>query len=158
MSKSLSEFKNFLSKRQGNLTEYEKKLSRLVLDNFVLVEATGNAVGQRGKLIAKLISNAGDSVSSDLNIENDASSGDLGKLVRLSKIKVQNFRGFSNEQTLEFKNPYTFIYGPNGTGKSSLCEALEYSLLGSINEADAKRIEITSYIKNSITKKSNKPV
>ncbi|MDD5300666.1 MAG: AAA family ATPase [Gallionella sp.] len=158
MSKALSEFKKFLSKKQGSFTEYEKKLSRLVLDNFDRVAATSNAVGQRGKLIAKLISNAGDSASSDLNIAIDTVSNDSNKITRLSSIKVQNFRGFSNEQTLEFKNPYTFIYGPNGTGKSSLCEALEYSLLGSINEAEAKRIDIAAYIKNAITKKSNNPI
>lgn len=158
MSKSLLEFKRFLSKEQAGLSEYGKKLARLVLDNFSRVESTGSAAGNRGKLIAKLINEAGESASSDLNIEIDASTNNLGKIVRLSSIKVQNFRGFSSEQNFEFKNPYTFIYGPNGTGKSSLCEALEYSLLGSINEADAKRIDIASYIKNSISKKSNRPI
>ena len=158
MSKSFSEFKRFLGKEQAGLTEYEKKLARLILDNFSAVESKGTGSGSRGKLIAKLITEAGDAASSDLKMVADAAADDSSKVTRLSGIKVQNFRGFSNEQTLEFKNPYTFVYGPNGTGKSSLCEALEYSLLGSINEADAKRIEISSYIKNSITKKSDKPV
>ncbi|MGF3860388.1 AAA family ATPase [Salmonella enterica] len=31
------------------------------------------------------------------------------------------------------------IYGPNGTGKSSFCEALEYTLLGNVAEAESKR-------------------
>ena len=158
MSKSLSEFKRFLGKGQAGLSEYEKKLARLILDNYSFVESKGTAAGGRGKIIANLITDAGDNASSDLKIVADATSDDSNKITRLSGIKVQNFRGFSNEQTLEFKNPYTFVYGPNGTGKSSLCEALEYSLLGSINEADTKRIEISSYIKNSITKKSNIPV
>jgi energy-coupling factor transporter ATP-binding protein EcfA2 len=157
MSKSLSEFKLFLSKEQVCLSEFEKKLAKLILDNFSAVEASGTAGGRRGKLIAKLIGDAGESASSDLKIEMNAALSDSNKIIRLSSIKVQHFRGFSSEQTLEFKNPYTFIYGPNGTGKSSLCEALEFSLLGSISEADAKRIDITSYIKNSITKKSSKP-
>ncbi|MEO7344898.1 MAG: AAA family ATPase [Methylotenera sp.] len=158
MSKSLSEFKRFLSKEQANLTEYEKKLARLILDNFSSVEAKGTAAGGRGVLIARLITKAGDNAPSDLNIVADTASDDSNKVTRLSGIKIQDFRGFSNEQSLEFKNPYTFVYGPNGTGKSSLCEALEYSLLGSINEADAKRIDVLSYIKNSITKKSKNPV
>ncbi|PRC94334.1 AAA family ATPase [Solimicrobium silvestre] len=158
MSKSISEFKRFLIKSQAAFSEYEKKLAKLVLDNFHEVEASGTAGGKRGKLIAKFIENAGDSASSDLNIEIDASTDDLNRITYLSAIKIKNFRGFSTEKILEFKNPYTFIYGPNGTGKSSLCEALEYCLLGSINEADAKRIDITTYIKNSITKKSDQPL
>ncbi|MFZ6846490.1 AAA family ATPase [Undibacterium sp. RuTC16W] len=158
MSKSLSEFKRFLGKSQTGFSEYEKKLCRLILDNFTKVESLGTAGGKRGKQIAKLIEEVGDSASSELNIEIETSADDQGKIVRLSSIKVQNFRGFSTEHLLEFKNPYTFVYGPNGTGKSSLCEALEYGLLGSINEADSKRIDIASYIKNSITKKTNLPI
>ena len=158
MSKSLSEFKRFLRESQAGLSEYEKKLARLILDNFPKVETVGTAGGRRGKQIAKLIDDAGDAASSELNVEIEASANDKGKIVRLSSIKVQNFRGFSTEHLLEFRNPYTFVYGPNGTGKSSLCEALEYGLLGSINEAEAKRIDIASYIKNSITKKTNLPI
>jgi recombinational DNA repair ATPase RecF len=158
MSKSLSEFKRFLEKSQAGFSEYEKKLSKLILDNFAKVETVGTAGGKRGKQIAKLIEDAGDTASSELNLEIEASSDNKRKIVRLSSIKVQNFRGFSNEHLFEFKNPYTFVYGPNGTGKSSLCEALEYGLLGSINEADAKRIDIASYIKNSITKQTNLPI
>jgi DNA repair exonuclease SbcCD ATPase subunit len=157
MSKSLSEYKRFLVKEQSGFSEYERKLARLVLDNFPAVESCGTAGGKRGKLIAKLIGTAGDSALSDLNFITEATSNDAGKIVRLTSIKVANFRGFSDEQTLKFKNPYTFVYGPNGTGKSSLCEALEYGLLGSINEADAKRIDVATYIRNSITRKSNLP-
>jgi recombinational DNA repair ATPase RecF len=158
MSKSLSEYKRFLEKSQPGLSEYERKLARLVLDNFAAVEACGTAGGKRGKLIAKLLAAAGDSASGDLNVKAEAALEDAGKIIQLSSINVQNFRGFSAEHTLEFKNPYTFVYGPNGTGKSSLCEALEYGLLGSINEADAKRIDVATYIRNSITRKSDRPV
>ncbi|NPT58679.1 AAA family ATPase [Paraburkholderia elongata] len=158
MSKSLYEFKRFVGGKWASFSEYEKKLAKLILDNFAKVESAGSAAGNRGKLIAKLINDAGESASMELNIEVDTPTSEHGKVTRLSQIKVKNFRGFSNEQTLAFKNLYTFIYGPNGTGKSSLCEALEYGLLGSIHEADAKRIELASYIKNSITKKSDLPV
>lgn len=157
MSKSLSEYKRFLVKEQSGFTEYERKLARLVLDNFPAVESCGTAGGKRGKLIAKLIGATGDSALGDLNFMAEVTSNDSGKIVRLTSIKVANFRGFSDEQTLKFKNPYTFVYGPNGTGKSSLCEALEYGLLGSINEADAKRIDVAAYIRNSITRTSNLP-
>lgn len=158
MSKSLSEFKRFLAAGQPGFSEYERKLAKLVLDNFSAVEASGTAGGKRGKLISQMIGAAGESARSELNISGEASLEGVGKIVRLLSIKVANFRGFSEEQTLEFKTPYTFVYGPNGTGKSSLCEALEYGLLGSINEADAKRIDVATYIRNSITRKSDFPV
>jgi len=158
MSKSLLEYKRFLAKGLYGFSEYERRLARLILDNFHAVEVCGTAGGKRGKLIAKLISTAGEAASADLNIAVDDPADKKDKIVRLSSIKVENFRGFSSEQALEFKTPYTFVYGPNGTGKSSLCEALEYGLLGSINEADAKRIDVATYIRNSITRKTNLPV
>lgn len=128
------------------------------MDNFSAVEACGTAGGKRGRLIARLIADAGDSASGELNIKAETALESVGKIIRISSIKVKNFRGFSSEHILEFKNPYTFVYGPNGTGKSSLCEALEFGLLGSINEADAKRIDVATYIRNSITQKSDLPV
>ncbi len=41
------------------------------------------------------------------------------------------------------------IYGPNGTGKSSFCEALEYGLLGNVAEAESKRFHPQEYLKNA---------
>ncbi|MES2026750.1 MAG: AAA family ATPase [Pseudomonadota bacterium] len=158
MSKALSEFKSFIQKNIVGFSEFEKKLAKLILDNFSNVESTGSAGGKRGKAIAKLIADAGDSASSDLKIEMGAASSNANKINRLTGITIEHFRGFSKAQTLEFKNLYTFVYGPNGTGKSSLCEALEFSLLGAISEAEAKRIEIGTYIKNAITKKSQRPI
>ena len=122
MSKSLSEFKRFLQKEQKNLSEFETKLARLILDDFRAVEILGTAGGRRGKKIADLILSKGDSVKAELNLEGEKSADDATKISHLSKITVGNFRGFSNEHTFDFKNRYTFIYGPNGTGKSSLCE------------------------------------
>ena len=86
--KSLSEFKRFLSKEQANLTEYEKKLARLILDNFSSVESKGTAAGGRRVLIAKLISKAGDNTPSDLNIVADKTSNYSNKITPLSGIKI----------------------------------------------------------------------
>lgn len=158
MSKSLAEFKRFLAKFSPTLSEHEKKLANLILGSFDEVAAAGTAGGRRGKVLAKLIVGQGDSASSELGIETDESNANEKEIVRLTSLTVQHFRGFSDKYTFEFKNPYTFVYGPNGTGKSSLCEALEYALLGSIHEADAKRIPVSDYIRNAVSKKSAKPV
>jgi len=40
------------------------------------------------------------------------------------------------------------FYGPNGSGKTSFCEGLEYSLLGAVEEADTRRIDARTYLAN----------
>lgn len=158
MSKSLVEFKRFLAKSVPTLSEHEKKLANLMLAGFNEIEAVGAAGGRRGKVLAKLIVDKGEVVSPALETAADEANANESEIVRLTKVEVEHFRGFSDKLTFEFKNPYTFVYGPNGTGKSSLCEALEYGLLASINEADSKRIPISDYIRNATSRKSAKPV
>jgi energy-coupling factor transporter ATP-binding protein EcfA2 len=50
------------------------------------------------------------------------------------------------------------FYGPNGSGKTSLCEALEYALLGSVEEAEAKRITAATYLSNIHERRFAPPV
>jgi recombinational DNA repair ATPase RecF len=40
------------------------------------------------------------------------------------------------------------FYGPNGSGKTSLCEALEFALLGAVDEGAQKRIDAAQYLRN----------
>jgi energy-coupling factor transporter ATP-binding protein EcfA2 len=158
MSKSLAEFKRFLAKSASTLSEDERKLANLLLGRFDEIAAVGTAGGRRGRLLAKLIVEKGDAVSPALEIATDEANTNESKIFRLTRVEVEHFRGFSDKHTFEFKNPYTFVYGPNGTGKSSLCEALEYGLLASIHEADSKRIPVSDYIRNATSRKSAKPV
>ncbi|MCH7373895.1 AAA family ATPase [Aeromonas sp. MR19] len=158
MSKSLVEFKRFLTKSAPKLSENEKKLANLILGRFDEVVVTGTAGGRRGRFLAKLIVDNGEAASPVLEIASDETNANESEIVRLTKVEVEHFRGFSDKHTFEFKKPYTFIYGLNGTGKSSLCEALEYGLLASIHEADSKRIPVSDYIRNATSRKSAKPV
>lgn len=157
MSKSLVEFKRFLAKSAQTLSEHEKKLANLMLGGFDDVAAVGTAGGRRGKVLAKLIVDKGEVAPPALEIVGDEANANEREIVRLTKVEVEHFRGFSEKHTFEFKNPYTFVYGPNGTGKSSLCEALEYGLLASIHEADSKRIPVSDYIRNATSRKSVRP-
>ena len=158
MKKLLAEFKRFLVKSSVNLSEYERKLANLMLVEFDEIAAVGSAGGRRGKVLAKLIVEKGEVAPPTLEIAADEVNATESKIIRLTKMEVEHFRGFSDKYTFEFKNPYTFVYGPNGTGKSSLCEALEYGLLASIHEADSKRIPVLDYIRNATSRKSEKPV
>lgn len=147
MSKALIEFKQFIKKYVDELSIYEKELVKIILDNLSAIEESSSAGGKRGKLISKLITENLDSEDGEFLIDGTLETTVEEQVNRLSKLTVKNFRGFTDEHTFEFNKPYIFVYGPNGSGKSSFCEALEYSLLGTINEANAKRINLNTYIK-----------
>lgn len=133
------------------------RIAQLVWDNFLVIEKLKSAQGQRGKAIAKLIQEISDSTKLTGVPKPSSSKKSSIKIQRIQKLKVQDFRGFREPQEFSFTKPYTFVFGPNGTGKSSFCEAIEYSLLGSINEANAKRIPIDTYITNAASKQRSLP-
>ncbi len=66
MSKSLVEFKRFLTKSAPKLSENEKKLANLILGRFDEVAVTETAGGRRGRFLAKLIVDNGEAVSPEL--------------------------------------------------------------------------------------------
>jgi hypothetical protein len=67
---------------------------------------------------------------------------------RLHELVVGPFRGFTAPETFNLGNNITLVYGANGTGKSSFCEALETAMLGHISEAQAKRVDHRDYCNN----------
>lgn len=70
----------------------------------------------------------------------------------LAHLQVKNFRGFGEFGTedsgtvLRFSKVKNIFYAPNGGGKSSLCEALEYATTGHIKEADRRKTKIKQYV------------
>ena len=48
--------------------------------------------------------------------------------MRLKQIELSAFRGSKDPTTVRFGNGFTIITGRNGSGKSSICDALEYVL------------------------------
>lgn len=67
---------------------------------------------------------------------------------RLRNITIGPFRGFRTPEPFDLQKRIILVYGPNGSGKTSFCESLEYCLLGSIEEAETKRIEERTYLAN----------
>lgn len=157
--KLYNEFLGFLKAYSSSgLSEYEKKLLNLILDNFDHIADVGTGHGKRAKLLNEIIQKEGKKASSEISTLDSGHGEKIFPFETLEHIKVCQFRGFSQEETIAFDKRYTFIYGPNGSGKSSLCEALEYSMLGYINEAISKRIDIEKYIRNSVTGRFSYPV
>ena len=64
-------------------------------------------------------------------------------MYKLSKIELDNFRVFKGHNIFEFVNPtgepYNFIciYGPNGTGKTSLVDAIEWLATGKLHRINS---------------------
>lgn len=83
--------------------------------------------------------------------------GNARQFVRLNKLVVGPFRGFMSPESFDLSRPITLVYGANGTGKSSFCEALEHALLGTINEAEAKRINQRAYCDNARLQRHERP-
>ena len=67
---------------------------------------------------------------------------------RLRNMTLGPFRGFRTPEPFDLQNRVILFYGPNGSGKTSFCEGLEYGLLGSVEEAETKRIDGRTYLAN----------
>ena len=136
------------------MSEMELKLGSLILNNFSEVKSKSSAGGARANKISSLIINSGKSVLPYVGSKIEASSLTKPKIKNLSNLKVKGFRGFNELKEFDLSKRFTFIYGLNGTGKSSFCEALEYSLTGKINEASSKRFESSQYVNNTLSSKT----
>jgi chromosome segregation protein len=54
--------------------------------------------------------------------------------MRLSYIETSGFRGFRDIFRLDFSPAFTVIHGRNGVGKSTVCDAIEFALSGTIDK------------------------
>ena len=68
--------------------------------------------------------------------------------MKLSFIEIEGFRGIKEKIRIDFGNGFTVINGRNGTGKSSLCDAIEFALIGQIrsNSISERGENILDYI------------
>ncbi|BBK44288.1 hypothetical protein STVA_43080 [Allostella vacuolata] len=52
--------------------------------------------------------------------------------VRLSSLSISAFRGISHSVRFDLSAPLTLVFAPNGTGKTTMCEAAEWLLTGQV--------------------------
>ena len=145
---------NQLDKTHFN--ETDTKLINLLTTNFDSIYPLSTASGRRAKMINALIQEKNKILPITFpNISVMKKKAQIFE--RLSELKIGPFRGFTTAETFTFDKKYTFLYGPNGSGKSSFCDGLEFALLGTIEEATAKRIPLNDYIINTKVKKGFRP-
>ena len=51
-------------------------------------------------------------------------------MLKIKKVEIEGFRGFTQKTPIEFENPVTLLYGGNHQGKSSVLNAIEWCLYG----------------------------
>ncbi|CDX24430.1 SMC domain protein [Mesorhizobium plurifarium] len=59
--------------------------------------------------------------------------------MRLDFIEVCGFRGFRDKVRVDFGRGFTVITGRNGVGKSTLCDAVEFAITGSIDKYSVEK-------------------
>jgi DNA repair exonuclease SbcCD ATPase subunit len=64
-------------------------------------------------------------------------------MVRFRKIQVKGFRAFSEQHVFDFDHSVVLIFGENGTGKSSLLNAIEFGLYGEIENLHGEEFTLT---------------
>lgn len=57
-------------------------------------------------------------------------------MLRIKKIRARAFRGIGDELTINLGGKSFVLYGDNGTGKSSIVEAIEYALTGHVHSIE----------------------
>lgn len=129
----------------SKLSPYEKTIVGIIIDHFDDIARCGTAKGARAKLMGKYIAALGNKADRE-QLSMVETHPIKESIKRLKSLSVNNFRGFGVTEKFEFSTQYTFYHGPNGSGKTSLCEAIEYSVLGSVAEASSRGIPLNDYV------------
>lgn len=148
----LGEYRRFLQTLAKAGTQELRKVANLVLQYFDDLVPLSTAQGHRVKKLVELAQSNWETISADIQPIPVQAAAATNAIRQLKSLRVGPFRGFAKPEDFDLASSLVLIYGPNGTGKSSFCEALEYGLLGSVAEAESKRFrEQNDYLKNAHT-------
>jgi len=155
----LREFYRYLAELDNmECSDDVQRISNIILRHFDELLPLGTALSQRSKEIIKFAQNEFLATDLAITVVDKSGSSTEFPIKRIGSIEIESFRGFSKKEIFDLDSSVVLLYGPNGSGKSSFCEALEFSLLGTIEEAEVKRFSSTSiYAKNLRTNKFAPP-
>lgn len=132
---------------EQNASEDVCRLANLIHSNLGELAEFGSARRARSTRLAPLAQLQFERTSADIALQGPMVQ-DRDAQMRLHELIVGPFRGFMSPETFDLGRDITLVYGANGTGKSSFCEAVETSMLGYISEAQARRVEHRDYCNN----------
>ena len=135
-----------------------RRLATLALANFDELAGTSRQRNQRSVFLVGLIRQElarTPDVAPAIAVE--AADG-TWPWIRLRHLTLGPFRGFRVPEPFDLTKQIILFYGPNGSGKTSLCEGLEYALLGDVEEAGSKRIAAHTYLTNLHDRRFDAPI
>lgn len=158
MASIVSEYQRFLDcLTQQDVSDDVRRLAYLIFDHIQPLAEVGSTRRARSVRLAPLALRH--LIDQPIAYEGNSDAPEAGSaLGRLHQLEVGPFRGFMRQEIFDLSHDITLIYGANGTGKSSFFEALEVSMLGTISEAQLKRVEQRLYCNNARLKHHDAPV
>ncbi len=158
MASIVSEYHRFLAYlTQQDVPDDVRRLAHLISINLQPLSEVGAARRGRSVRLAPLA--VSKMVGMPVNYEGNADASETAaQLGRLHRLEVGPFRGFMRQEVFDLTHDITLIYGANGTGKSSFFEALEVAMLGTISEAQLKRVDQRLYCNNARIGRHDAPV
>lgn len=155
MASVLAEYQRFLdSLAISPAPENARRMANLVLANLDHLAEVGAARRARSVRLAPIA--VKDLLTTAAEIQPEALPDAREQIMgRLHELNVGPFRGFMRQEAFDLSRDITLVYGANGTGKSSFCEALETAMLGFISEAKVKRVDHRVYCPGG---RSNSPM
>lgn len=156
----LAEYLRFLQTLNSTAVPTDiRKLANLVLTHLDELVPLGTQQGQRVKRMVELAQASWDTLNEEIQPLLEQPEEQTLPVSQLKSMAVGPFRGFARQEAFDLASRFVLIYGPNGTGKSSFCEALEYGLLGNVAEAESNRFrDQRDYLKNAHVNHFTAPV
>jgi recombinational DNA repair ATPase RecF len=160
MGSVADEFRRFMeSLAVSNASDDVRRVTKIVQASLAELIPTGTAGGRRATVLTPILRAQFDTTDPAIPMGNAQLPHSAIPWNRLVELTLGPFRGFRLEEKFELNKRVVLFYGPNGSGKTSLCEAFELSMLGRIEEAEARRFsDLDGYITNIHAAAFKKPV
>lgn len=142
------QFVNWLHAPARGASEDARRFANIVLANFATIAATSRQHSQRSTVLTDLARRMLPSADPGLPATDLAMVDGAWAWQNLRNLTIGPFRGFRSPESFDLQKRIVMFYGPNGSGKTSLCEALEFALLGAVDEGEMKRISADRYLAN----------
>lgn len=161
MASSRQDFERFVAWLHLPATEAPsnvRRLANLALAHFDALAQTSRQHNQRSIYLVGQARGALTQTADDPPAIQAAAADGVWPWKQLRSMTIGPFRGFRTPEPFDLQKRIILFYGPNGSGKTSFCEGLEYGLLGSVEEAETKRIEGRTYLPNLHARRFEAPV
>lgn len=135
-----------------------RRLATLALANFDELADTSRQRNQRSTYLVALMRQELAHTPEVAPVYADEAEASTWPWTRLRHLTLGPFRGFRTPEPFDLTKQIILFYGPNGSGKTSICEALEFALLGDVEEAGTKRIAARTYLANFHDRRFTPPV